>query len=246
MKTQLAQRLIPKRSTWSRRFVSVTQKTLSAPQQTRMLLVNSRPSDSNFYLLEQHQHQQQQLRGMVIGSQHKANDADDAAATSSSAVKVTVTESGSSTPQSSNQDASSLIITDACWNRIRELMVKKQKQSNGDKNDLYLRVFVDAGGCSGFSYNFEMDTAEHLEDDDVIFSPEHMSQDAAAVIDDSLRPRVVVDPESLQLMKGATLDYVTELIKSSFEIRDNPLSESACGCGSSFALKNFSANPAVD
>lgn len=240
MKAQLVQRLIPKRPTWSRRFVSVTQSTSSAPQSTRMLLLKNRPYNLNFQ--QQKQQQQQQLRGMVIVSQHKANDA----ATSSSAVKVTVTESGSATPQSNSQDAA-LIITDSCWNRIRELMIKKQQQSSQceEQPDLYLRVFVDAGGCSGFSYNFEMDTAKNLEEDDVIFSQENVNQDAASDAD-PFRPRVVVDPESLELMKGATLDYVTELIKSSFEIRDNPLSESACGCGSSFALKNFAANPAVD
>jgi len=55
-----------------------------------------------------------------------------------------------------------------------------------------------------------------------------------------------VDEGSLQFLQGSTLDYVQEMIKSSFEIRENPNSESACGCGSSFALKNFAKNPALD
>lgn len=58
--------------------------------------------------------------------------------------------------------------------------------------------------------------------------------------------KVVVDPDSFELVRGATVDYVQEMIKSSFAVVNNPQSESACGCGSSFAIKNFTANPAID
>jgi iron-sulfur cluster assembly accessory protein len=122
-----------------------------------------------------------------------------------------------------------LIISDSCWKRIHHLAQKK----GSSLSVVYLRVFVDAGGCSGFTYQFEIDTDENLEKDDIVFTgPEGA--------------RVVVDPGSLEFIKGSTIDYVQEMIKSAFEVRDNPQSESACGCGSSFALKNFEANPAVD
>ena len=58
--------------------------------------------------------------------------------------------------------------------------------------------------------------------------------------------KVVVDEGSFELVKGATIDYVQEMIKSSFAIVNNPKSESACGCGSSFAIKSFSSSPAID
>ena len=57
---------------------------------------------------------------------------------------------------------------------------------------------------------------------------------------------VVIDTKSFELIKGATVDYKEELIRSAFSIVNNPQSESACGCGSSFAAKNFGANPARD
>ena len=57
---------------------------------------------------------------------------------------------------------------------------------------------------------------------------------------------VVIDVSSFELIKGATVDFKEELIRSAFSIVNNPQSESACGCGSSFAAKNFTANPARD
>jgi len=61
-----------------------------------------------------------------------------------------------------------------------------------------------------------------------------------------LRPCVVVDKTSLGFLEGSTIDYVIEMIKSSFVVVDNPQSESACGCGSSFAVKNFQQHGAED
>lgn len=57
---------------------------------------------------------------------------------------------------------------------------------------------------------------------------------------------LVVDDTSIEFVKGATVDYQEEMIRSAFVVTNNPQSESACGCGSSFALKNFEDNPALD
>jgi len=92
-------------------------------------------------------------------------------------------------------------------------------------------VTVEGGGCSGFQYKFCMEDANPSEEDIVV------TRDNAAVM---------VDPASFELIKGSTVDFTQELIRSSFAVLHNPQSESACGCGSSFAVKNFSTNPAVD
>ena len=58
--------------------------------------------------------------------------------------------------------------------------------------------------------------------------------------------KVVVDRSSFELIKGSIVDYTQDMVRSSFAVVNNPQSESACGCGSSFAAKNFSSNPAID
>ena len=124
----------------------------------------------------------------------------------------------------------SLIITKGCEHRIKAL------QQTMNKENLYLRVVVDSGGCSGFQYVFNMEGDNEVDE---------MSSEEDLVFERN-GARVVVDPGSFEFIKGATVDYEQELIRSAFAIVNNPQSESACGCGSSFAVKNFEANPAID
>jgi len=129
-------------------------------------------------------------------------------------------------------DTDQLQVTESCMRRIQSLAEKR----NETLDEVYLRVYVDAGGCSGFQYKFEMtkDDEEAIDaQDDTVFTA-----DSGA--------RVVVDSASMDLIQGSTIDFVQEMIKSAFAVVDNPKSESACGCGSSFAVKNFEANPALD
>ena len=82
-----------------------------------------------------------------------------------------------------------------------------------------LRVAVLAGGCSGFQYRFDLEQAP--QPDDLV-----VRQGAA---------QVLVDPSSLDLLAGAQLDYVDELMGAHFTVR-NPNATSACGCGTSFSV----------
>ena len=82
-----------------------------------------------------------------------------------------------------------------------------------------LRISVKGGGCSGFQYAFDIEKTR--ADDDVA-----VTRDGATVL---------VDPVSLEMMKGAELDFVDDLMGQSFQVR-NPQAVASCGCGVSFAV----------
>jgi len=105
-----------------------------------------------------------------------------------------------------------LNFTDAAAEKINSLL---QEEDNPDQA---LRVFIQGGGCSGFSYGFKFE--ETIEEDDTTV--------------ENLGVILVVDPMSMQYLFGAEIDYVEELMSSQFVIR-NPNATTTCGCGSSFA-----------
>jgi len=106
----------------------------------------------------------------------------------------------------------SFSLTDNAIKRLKILMAS-------EKEHAYFRVSVLGGGCSGFQYKFEFD--QHKNADDQSFEYEGIT--------------VLVDETSIQFLEGAQLDYVEELIGSSFKII-NPNASSSCGCGSSFSV----------
>src|SRR5215831_3948458 len=83
---------------------------------------------------------------------------------------------------------------------------------------LMFRVAVTGGGCSGFQYNFSFDDTR--QEDDLVFGRDGVT--------------VLVDAVSLDLLKGAEIDYVEDLVGASFQVR-NPNATASCGCGNSFA-----------
>tara|TARA_Y100001970_G_scaffold45393_1_gene56986 strand:+ start:5448 stop:5774 length:327 start_codon:yes stop_codon:yes gene_type:complete len=89
------------------------------------------------------------------------------------------------------------------------------------KNDLcdFFRITVKGGGCAGFQYKFDFENKK--QEDDLIFKMDKIS--------------VLIDFASYELIKGSKIDYVNELIGSSFKI-SNPQASSSCGCGTSFSI----------
>ena len=105
-----------------------------------------------------------------------------------------------------------ITLTESAVGKLKELFAEENNP------DLLLRVFVQGGGCSGFSYGFTFDESRNEDDFDV---PAEVP--------------VVVDSMSMQYLQGATINYKEDLMSASFVI-DNPQAVSTCGCGSSFAV----------
>ncbi|MFG1344513.1 iron-sulfur cluster insertion protein ErpA [Xanthobacter autotrophicus DSM 431] len=103
-------------------------------------------------------------------------------------------------------------VTDAAARRICQIL-------SSEPDGTFLRLSVEGGGCSGFSYKYDV-TTEQGEDDLVI------EKEGA---------KVVVDRISLDYIKGSQLDYKADLMGSAFKI-SNPQATAKCGCGSSFAV----------
>ena len=86
-------------------------------------------------------------------------------------------------------------------------------------NAKYFRITVLGGGCAGFQYKFDIEKRKN--DEDIEFMIDEIS--------------LIIDDTSLNLIKGSKIDYVKELIGSSFKIH-NPQASSSCGCGTSFSI----------
>ena len=106
-----------------------------------------------------------------------------------------------------------IVVTESAARRIAALQVKERAKG------AFLRIAVSGGGCSGFQYGFSFDEERH--EDDVVFE-----RDGVAV---------VVDEVSLDLLSGAEVDFVEDLMGAAFRI-NNPNAASSCGCGNSFSI----------
>ena len=118
-----------------------------------------------------------------------------------------------STVESAEASALALSLSASAAKRIAHLIELEQQPH------LMMRVSVSGGGCSGFQYGFSFD--DSLNDDDRTFSRDGV--------------KVVIDEVSLELLNGAEIDFVEDLIGASFQIK-NPNATSSCGCGSSFSI----------
>jgi iron-sulfur cluster insertion protein len=110
-------------------------------------------------------------------------------------------------------DAPPVTLSASAARRIGQILA-------GEGNaELKLRIGVSGGGCSGFQYGFTLDDVQ--SDDDIVISRDGVT--------------VLIDPVSIEYMRGAEIDFVEDLAGASFQI-NNPNASSKCGCGSSFSV----------
>ena len=105
-----------------------------------------------------------------------------------------------------------IILTENAAKRVAWIAARQAKPA-------ILRLAVDGGGCAGFTYKFEL--ADGAEEDDAVSEVDGV--------------KLVVDPVSLDLVRGSAVDFVEDLGGASFRVT-NPNAQSGCGCGSSFSI----------
>ncbi|HEY8779206.1 MAG TPA: iron-sulfur cluster insertion protein ErpA [Solirubrobacterales bacterium] len=111
-----------------------------------------------------------------------------------------------------------ITLTDKAAGKISELLSDQQ-----EAGEQALRVAVRGGGCSGFQYALAFD---RVKDDDHVFEDRGVS--------------VIVDKTSMQFVLGSEVDYVEGLQGAGFSV-NNPNVVAACGCGSSFQVREDAA-----
>jgi iron-sulfur cluster assembly accessory protein len=107
--------------------------------------------------------------------------------------------------------AETLTLTPAAAKRVAWIAQRQAKPA-------ILRLSVEGGGCSGFQYRFDLSDSE---DGDAVSETDGV--------------RLVVDPVSLDLVTGSTVDFVESLGGAAFRV-ENPNAAAGCGCGSSFGI----------
>lgn len=106
-----------------------------------------------------------------------------------------------------------ITISQSAQEKIVQLLAEESNPN------LFLRTFVQGGGCSGFSYGFTFDEDRAEDDFEIPLA----------------NTKVLVDAMSMQYLAGAEIDYKSSLEGESFVIR-NPNAVTTCGCGSSFSI----------
>ena len=104
-----------------------------------------------------------------------------------------------------------ITITESAQEKIKEILIDETPESR-------LRMFIQGGGCSGFSYGFTIDEVKNEDDFEI----------------EAGGTSVLIDSMSIQYVTGAEIDYIDDLQGSRFNIK-NPQAQSTCGCGSSFS-----------
>ncbi|MCJ7700902.1 MAG: iron-sulfur cluster insertion protein ErpA [Anaerolineales bacterium] len=117
-------------------------------------------------------------------------------------------------------DVKKLDLTTAAADAVRNLLEKRELEGYA------VRVFVQGGGCSGFQYGMALEGK--IREQDTVFEEHGV--------------KVVIDEVSIEYMRGASIDYIEDVMGSGFKI-DNPNAMSSCGCGTSFQTNEGSGTP---
>jgi iron-sulfur cluster assembly accessory protein len=112
----------------------------------------------------------------------------------------------------SNQSQKTVNLTDIAISKVAELIAAENEPG------LALRMAVRPGGCSGFQYEMYFDS----------------EIDSGDIVEDFGEVKVVVDPQSAEMVRGSTLDFKDGLMGTGFAI-ENPNKTHSCGCGNSFS-----------
>lgn len=114
---------------------------------------------------------------------------------------------------------------------ITELAVEKINEMLAEENnpDLFLRVGVKEGGCSGFSYGMGFDDEQY--DNDTMLEVQGL--------------KIAVDEDSAKYLRGLIIDFKETAMSGGFTI-ENPNATATCGCGSSFRTATAAGNPSAD
>ena len=113
---------------------------------------------------------------------------------------------------STRKPSRAVTLTEGAVTKVRQLLIAE------NDSDLALRMAVRAGGCSGFSYEMYFDSEVAPND----------------IVEEFDGVDVVVDDQSVELLRGAVLDYQDGLIGAGFAV-NNPNVSRSCGCGNSFS-----------
>jgi iron-sulfur cluster insertion protein len=115
-------------------------------------------------------------------------------------------------PTSASMDPATLTLSPAAAARVAAIARKQGRPA-------ILRLSVEGGGCSGFQYQFGLADGPEAEDS----------------VTETDGVRLVIDPISLELVAGCTVDFVESLGGAAFRV-ENPNATAGCGCGSSFSV----------
>ena len=117
--------------------------------------------------------------------------------------------------KTSNKNDKNILLSNSAINQFKKILL-------GEDKNAFVRLLVDSGGCSGFSYKFSVDKSIDDSNDIIILEEENKNI-------------FVTDKISFDYLKNSSVDWVESLTNSQFTI-SNPIAKSSCGCGSSFSI----------